>query len=291
MAKHYLDERSSLITSGVVHPHNVERTAFAKLTDGKTIGKRVVIPGLGGIAAGRADRKAPINILEARGSDEDAMSLGVTVLAPKMINTTGLTLPGDLQGMTGERNNSEISDLPTFNWPLIQAVVDWGIGGVDQTVTFDINNGAMINLMASYVRLKATAVNEPNPFNYALVLAGFVGPSNSAPSRARYTEFCGSVNAAAVSTVRNVPAFGRGVNVISRPSAGGGAPTGPNYTITFFQNQSLTAEVARYSWTNTAPGGPLANEFVPLPGSAYHYTITNDSGVDARFYAVWDLAI
>lgn len=282
MAKHYLDERSSLITSGVVHPRNAQRSSFSNLADGKTLGKRVVL-----LRTLTTDEFfAPQNTLEVRGDDNDAMPLGITLMSPRVVPTAGLTLPADTQSITGEQDNIGIQQsLPAFVWPQPLAFIDWGIGGIAHDLICDIGNGLMINLIASYVRVRVGFAQLDGTPEAAYVVGATIGPSHSAPTRAQFTEPVGTLAAGATSASRFVPHFAKEVTLMANGN------DGPNYTIIFFQDAAAAQEVGRFTWSNAAPGHVPMGVKVPLPGAAYYFRVVNNGGIQRLFRAIWDLAV
>lgn len=161
---------------------------WSALANGKTMGKRVVVrwPGT------HATLPTTIDILTIDGNNLNAAQMCLTLTPPKLIrNTLGPSFDGqNVQSMTGEMDNEQLVAIgPDVSIPQCTAIIDWGIGGVGNTVEADFSNGLCLNLSASFLRVRAKVEGNPDldTTNGAIVLAAFVGPGVAKPNNAQRT--------------------------------------------------------------------------------------------------------
>jgi len=263
---------------------------FARLAKGKTLGKRIIMNRI----IGSVDAVSPINILEITGENADAMQLGITFLPPLVLPTTGIVLPTNPQDINGLMSNfGEIGGggvvppgIPAaFVWDQLIGIIEWGIGGASYYAIVDIMNGCMVNVQASFCRLRGLLGLISGATAAAYGVSAFIGPAHVAPTHAQFTDRYGSVVAGASGAVRNIPWFAKEITIL--------ADTNDNmFTIIFFNDRAAAVEVGRYVISTATPGNSIPGTKLPIPGAgAYAYRIVNNGPVDQRYRAIFDLAI
>lgn len=261
---------------------------WSRLSRGQTLGKRVVVqmvPAQGEIVA------APVNMLTVGNeSDETAMNLGLTLHPPEIITIPG-TLPDNIQSASGEQDNiARLGDGGT-NWPLMQALVEWGIGGVQGQATVDFVNGATMNLQASWVRVGAIIINDGFLTRGVMVVRAQLGPSHSAPSRAQTTVLMDDIVAhGLIGNIFPIPRYAKDVNILLNNIA---AAVQPDFDIIFFRGPNVAAPLAgRAIYSSAASGVFRYGEPCPIPDGAFYYAIRNTQAAQGATYrAVFNLAI
>lgn len=309
-------------------PHKKQspkNSGWAELTLGKTIGKRVNIAVPSSLVL---TRSASLNLFEiGNGSDRNALPLSVTLAQPKLIPATKLpggVIPADntiINNATGERANQEfLGDSfavdGEITWIPAVALIEWGIGGVQNQAEVDWVNGMTANLSASFIRVSAFIDNVNNGifnFNAGIVsLQAFVGPGNvNRGIAAQRTISVGLVNNGPpnAATRAGFPSVGFGPNEATyHPSLFPVPPMAKQVTLEAitsnlggtFSNVDWSAQILFYRTTlnSVFAAARFTNnqrEPVPVPNGAQFFTVQNDGNDAAHIIfdcnAVFDLAI
>jgi len=268
------------------------------LQRGKTLGKRVVIPVLGG---SEGSRRSSVNLMGIQGDDQYAQQLNLTLSPPRIIRSD----PADPQfagknpqDLTNEIDNKNVLiTLPNFVWSNPFVIVEWGIGGTSEDAEVDISNGLCVNLCASWLRLSAgvdgTHVTGVTPAFY--VLSAFIGPGYPKSDNAQRTIVASpAVAPGSSSEVFAVPKYAKAVSLCGIQTDN--ATVNPTWSgrIVFWRGSTgvavgTTNLVAVYAFDQSS------REKVVVPDGAYYFTIINDTPIvgamTVRFSACFDLAI
>lgn len=268
---------------------------FGRLAKKQGRGKSSVLR-YNGLASGVQPAETPMVQLE--GDDLDACQLVVTLAAPRVIPIEFAdVISAQLSALTGEESNAEVADLVDFpgdnapiQWPPLEAIVEWGVGGTQARATVDFINGTTFSVVASFVRVhgvisQSLASGDISGTSAAYYLAGFVGPGWT-EGKAQRTIYVGIVSDSTDSDVFDVPKFARRVTVVGCDDA-----TPP----------ALSAGFIRfYQSPNGAPGNTNVGNFFfngnqplpfDIPNAAQYFQIFNQSGVAMKCSAIFELAL
>lgn len=191
------------------------RTLFAMLGNGKTLGKRAPL-----LISNVKDATAlsPTNLLEVNGPDDAAMPMVLTIAPPKFIRETSiLGFPNiDVQGVNGFQAFSTLS--AAFPNSDLTALIEWGTGGVSQSAEVDIINGAVVNLHASFVRVrvKATQINGGAGTGGVYEVGAFLSPGEgkSYHPNTLTKNFAAGLAIGANTGAVVIPSFARSMNMV-----------------------------------------------------------------------------
>src|SRR5262249_15050191 len=123
------------------------------------------------------------------------------------------------QTVTGEQTNGEVSvcDFPgtkePIRWPPLEAIIEFGVGGVSTKVAVDYVNGVTLSVVASFLRVGAAVTQTKDcgdifGTSAAYHLAAHVGPG-FAEAHVQRTVFVGDVDDKDESDVFDVPKFAK----------------------------------------------------------------------------------
>lgn len=159
---------------------------WSTIAGGKTLGKKVVVlwDGL------HATKPTTIDMLTVEGPDINAHQFTLTLVPPKMVPFNAEFARTSTQNITGEMDNQQLFGLPTeILLPQCSAIIEWGIGGISNSVEADFSNGLCLNLTASFLRVRAKVEGNPDVDTTAgaVVLGAFVGPGIAKPNNAQKT--------------------------------------------------------------------------------------------------------
>lgn len=274
---------------GAVKAPNVPR-GWQALSEGRTIGKSVDIPA--------ADLIRTLPILEVSATDpSNAVQLGIVIAPPQsniMTSAAGVASAGGFRGnvpMSATSFYGGISDQVTdFIFPSVYGVVEWGMGGSNNTALVDIANGASLNLMASqFVRVSVQAVTLPfpRPTGAMMRYSAYVGPGLPKSSAKKTILYGGGgVAAGTEGVVCAVPPFA------SRAIVMGDAGAGVTFvgSIRFYMGRNAAGAgqvcVAEYLFSANA-----SNQlWCPVPEGAMFFTCIPTVNV-ASINACFELAI
>ena len=266
---------------------------WGRLCAGGAIGKKTIIPY---DASDNARQPSPVTILNVTGDDMDATHVTVTLLPPQVIALAfSQTLARmSAQNQTGEQDNLQISanNFPggssPIQWPPIEAILEWGVGGSSVRAAVDFANGTTVNLTGvSFVRVHATVLRNAGIVGTSAlyVLSAMVGPGMARPGSARKTVYVGSVDSLAESGVFPVPHFATRAYVIGQDDG-----VSPNIavsvaTLRFWQSPNGTNNVGNFVVTGNQPL-PF-----PIPNGAAYFSVANGMSVASRMSVAFELAI
>jgi hypothetical protein len=165
---------------------------WMKLIKGLTIGKKAIVPLIGGSAQ---VVPSSITLLSIQSTDPYAQQLSVTLQPPKFMSNAAVTA---LLALGGEPSGEFDNQVPNFPTGLTlgnpSVIVQWGIGGTFDDVEADFGNGLCLNIPgASFLRVtcKMDSLNIPSTSDVAYVLSAFVGPGYPKALNAQKTVFTG----------------------------------------------------------------------------------------------------
>jgi hypothetical protein len=249
-------------------------------------------------ANGAAKQRSPVPILSIEGDDADAQQLVVTLstplVVPQAFEETLAHING--QNISGEQDNLQIQSRGTFpglvtpiQWPPIEAILEWGVGGTSNRCAVDFVNGATVSLVASYLRVFAAIVSgediDISGTSAAYTVAANVGPGWARPGTAQKTVYVGSVASLAESEVFAIPKFARSAYVVGCDPAASPTVEVTVATLRFWQSPDGTNNVGNF----IASGNQPLPFFVPN-GAAYA-SVINGMGVASRMSIIYNLAI
>jgi len=261
-------------------------TDWGRLMRGQTVGKRIIVIAKAGIV-GTTTIPSAVNMLTVQGSDNEALNLGLTLHEPQVVPIAGLTLPDNLQNISGEQDNAQIAGSnPAFKWDHPQAIVEWGIGGVSGKVVVDFMNGCLLNLMASWVRVSAQIDDFGPGSDAAYVLRSQLGPSHAAPTRAQNMVRVGAVNFGATSVPLPTPSYAK--DLIPYLTGAGD----PDFEVLFFKDALGATQVGRFIYTSAASNNYRYGEACPVPGDGYYFAIKNtQAAVESSYRALFGMVL
>lgn len=271
---------------------------WARLSRGGALGKKASI----NFRAGSAHKqRSLVSILSAEGDDADARQLTVTLLPPLVVpeafeETLALLRP---QNRTGEQNNFQIQSRPTFpgllvpiQWPPIEAIIEWGVGGTSSQVAVDFVNGSTVNVVASYIRVFAAIVSgediDITGTSATYVVSAFVGPGFPRPGSAQKTTYIGQVDSLAESAVFAVPRFAKSATVVGCDPAGAPIVEVTVATLRFWQSPDGSAGGNNVG--NFVISGAQPQPF-DVPAGAAYATVINGMSVASRMSILYNLSI
>ena len=244
------------------------RTLFQALSSGKTIGKRGPIL----ITATKDETTiCPTNLLDVNGGDEYAIPLCVTLGAPRVLPS--VQIPGfpnvDIQSVNGYAGN-ELLNTGALPWPDFKATIEWGTGGVQHSADIDIGNGAVVNLQASFVRVRARGTQIIGGVSagavYELSASVSPGQAKSSNSNTLTFNFPAGLAIAGNTGVIAVPRFAKTVGMNCGVTA---------LSVRFWRDANRTSFVSSGQLIGTA-GSP--NFQIPIPNGAYFFDLNNATG-------------
>src|ERR1700674_3751440 len=191
---------------------------FGRLAMGGTLGKSSIL-----IYDHELDevQHSPVDMITIEGDDLDSWQLVLTLHPPRVI-----PLPFDevkqrldQQNLTGEQTNVEVTadrfpgTKRPIRWPPLEAMIEFGTGGVSTQAVVDYTNGVTLTVQASYLRVSALISQSRRQGDIfgtsaAYYLAAHVGPG-FAESHAQRTIFVGDVEEQHESEVFDVPKFAK----------------------------------------------------------------------------------
>lgn len=256
---------------------------WQRLTRGRTVGKST------NVYFSEVNVSPPINLLEIGGVDDDAMQLSITLAPPRVLAGT---FAGNVENTQGPFYLNGLSNDESAARANPGAVVEWGIGGVQNRAEVDIANGACINIAGSFVRVRpfvdrilGLAVAMPNML---WQVSAFAGPSQPRSSATRTIQI-GTLADTVQSALFSVPPYARKVYLAGTPDVITGAA--PVMTIQFWRGSNGAGAgfqpVAQFLF---AYNSPMA---IPVPNGAYYFTVLSGFSGTAfnQVQAVFELGI
>jgi len=203
----------------------------------------------------------------------------------------------DQQNLTGEQTNAEVttghfpgSHRP-MRWPPLEALIEFGTGGVSTQVIVDYVNGVTLPVVASYVRAHALISQSRKDGDIygtsaAYYLAAHAGPGFSA-HRAQRTVFVGKVDDNSESEAFDVPKFGKVAFISGRRTHHGDGNHTPVIAagwIRFFQSADGTGPVGDFFVSSYMSR-------VEVPNAGLYFSCYNQSGHEMNLAVVFELGL
>lgn len=265
---------------------------FGRLAMGQGLGKSSIV-----IYDNRAEdvQQSPVDMLAIEGDDLDAQQLILTLHPPRVIpicfNEISQRL--DKQNLTGEQTNSEVTahDFPgddrPIRWPPLEALIEFGVGGVATKVVVDFMNGVTLSVCASYLRVGALVTQsrrcgEIYGTSAAYYLAAHVGPG-FAESHAQRTVFVGNVDNGDESSVFDVPRLAK-MATLAGSRGHHRAPVRTKGWIRFWQDPKGEHCAGDFDIDGHLPG-------VQIPNAALYFSVFNKSGHRLKMAVIFKLAL
>lgn len=263
---------------------------FGRLAMGGSLGKSSILVYNNDVPV---VQPAQVDMINVEGDDLDACQLVVTLHPPRVIPVAFDEVSAILaqQNMTGEQNNSQVS-LERFpgtkrpiRWPPLEAVVEFGVGGVSTTVVVDYVNGMTLTVPASFLRVSAAVTQSKEGGDIygtsaAYYLAAHVGPG-FAESHARRTIFVGRVDDREESDVFDVPKFAKLATLVGSRHHRHRQPTLAVGWIRFWQDPEGHECVGDFFVTSP----------VVIPNAAQYFSVFNESGHEMKMNVIFELAL
>lgn len=265
---------------------------FGRLAMGQCLGKSSIL-----VYDHHVDvvQQAPVDMIVVEGDDLDACQLSVTLHPPRVIPLALCELRIDQQNSTGEQGNSEVSvcDFPgskePIRWPPLEALIEFGVGGVNTKVVVDYLNGVTVPVpSASYLRVSALVTqtkhcNDIFGTSAAYYLAAHVGPG-FAESHAQRTIFVGEVGDRDDSEPFDVPRFAKCAVLIGCRPHHHKTPTLTVGWIRFWQDPKGKHCVGDFFVSDQ-------QSRVEVPNGAQYFSVYNESGHKMRMSVIFELAL
>jgi hypothetical protein len=243
-----------------------------------------------------ADVQPALNdMISIEGDDLDASQLSVVLHPPRVIPLCFEEINArlDQQNATGEQTNSEVTicDFPgtkePIRWPPLEAVIEFGVGGVSTKVIVDYMNGVTLSVIASYMRVRAIVTQSKDcgdiyGTSAAYYLAAHVGPG-FAESHAQRTVFVGEIDDHDDSRVFDVPKFAK-VAVLIGCRKHHKAPTLTIGWIRFWQDPDGEHCVGDFFVSDH-------QSRVEVPNAAQYFSVFNESGHRMKMSVIFELAL
>lgn len=242
-------------------------------------------------------QQASVDMISVQGDDLDACQLSLTLHPPRVIPLSFAELNErlDQQNVTGEQTNSEVSvcDFPgtkeSIRWPPLEALIEFGVGGVNTKVIVDYLNGVTVPVpSASYLRVTALVTQTKHcgdifGTSAAYYLAGHVGPG-FAESHAQRTIFVGEVKDHHDSDVCDVPHFAKCAVLIGCRDHHHKSPTLTIGWIRFWQDPKGEHCVGDFFVSDH-------QSRVEVPNAGQYFSVFNESGHKMRMSVIFELAL
>lgn len=266
---------------------------FGRLAMGQTLGKSSIL-------VFRAEEEgvqdAPVDMITVEGDDLDAQQLIVTLHPPRVISLPFEEVLArlDQQNLTGEQNNAEVTicNFPgtkrPIRWPPLEALIEFGVGGVNTQVVVDYTNGVTLTVQASYLRAQALiSQNRGNSgisgTSAAYWLAAHVGPG-FAETHAQRTIFVGDVDNLHESDIFDVPRFAKIATLVGARRHHTHHPVLTVGWIRFFQSPDGADPVGDFFVSSHA-------EKVEVPNGGQYFSVLNESGHEMKMSVIFELAL
>lgn len=242
-------------------------SAWGRFTrGGQNCGKKAVLKYDASITSGQSQS---VPLLSVTGDDADACQIILTIAPPLVVPLAFADIPDlNLQNLTGEQDNFQVisGNFPgtaePIEWPQLECVIEWGVGGTSCRAIVDIVNGATVNLVASFVRVHAVvAPSQRSGFvgtSAAYVLSAFIGPGMTIAKVAQKTVYVGTVRASPGSPA--TLALGADIGIgdmvltwnVDGPAVG---------TVTIIKDEGIGSLLLSQSGNDTTITLPEASEF------------------------------
>jgi hypothetical protein len=269
---------------------------FGRLAMGQLLGKSSIL-----IYDRHADvvQQAPVDMISIEGDDLDAQQLILTLHPPRVIPLCFDEVSGrfgrlDQQNLTGEQTNADVTncDFPgtdhPIRWPPLEALIEFGVGGVSTQAVVDFVNGVTLSVCASYLRVGAIVTQNRHcgdiaGTSAAYYLAAHVGPG-FAESHAQRTIFVGDVDDKDESDVFDVPRLAKVATLLGRRTHNRSSPTLTIGWIRFWQDPKGHHGVGDFFVSDH-------QSRVEVPNAAQYFSVLNESGVEMKMSVIFELAL
>jgi len=241
-------------------------------------------------------QQAPVDMISVEGDDLDAWQLIVTLHPPRVvpISFDEVSHVLDQQNLTGEQTNSEVTshDFPgtkhPIRWPPLEALIEFGVGGVSTKVVVDYINGVTLTVPASFLRVSALVTQSKKcgdiaGTSAAYYLAAHVGPG-FAESHAQRTIFVGQVDDREESDVFDVPRFAKIATLIGCRHHHHRHPTLTIGWIRFWQDPKGHHCVGDFFVSDHQCR-------VEVPNAAQYFSVFNESGHKMKMSVIFELGL
>jgi hypothetical protein len=266
---------------------------FGRLAMGQLLGKSSILI----YDHHTADVQPAMNdMISIEGDDLDASQLSIVLHPPRVIPLCFEEISArlDQQNATGEQTNSEVTicDFPgtkePIRWPPLEAVIEFGVGGVSTRVIVDYLNGVTLSVIASYMRVRAIVTQSKDcgdiyGTSAAYYLAAHVGPG-FAESHAQRTVFVGEVDDHDDSRVFDVPKFAKVAVLIGCRKHHHKSPTLTIGWIRFWQDPDGEHCVGDFFVSDH-------QSRVEVPNAAQYFSVFNESGHKMKMSVIFELAL
>ena len=262
---------------------------FARLAMGGCYGKSTIL---------LYDKRSPLvqnaqgDMIVLEGDDLDACQLSLTLHPPRVVPLALCELPLDVNNVTGEQGNSEVSVCAfpgsdeAIRWPPLEAVIEFGVGGVGTRVVVDYMNGVTLSVIASYLRVSALVTQNRcgDIFGTSALyrLAAHVGPG-FAEAHAQRTVFMGPVDDSESSAVVQLPEFAK-VATLTGWRAHNKSPKPTIGWIRFWQDPHGKHGVGDFFVSDH-------QDRVEVPNAAQYFSVCNESGHKMKMSVIFELAL
>lgn len=266
---------------------------FGRLAMGQTLGKSSIL-----IYDRHADvvQQASVDMISVEGDDLDAQQLILTLHPPRVIPLSfdEVSLKLNQQNLTGEQTNADVTacDFPgtdhPIRWPPLEALIEFGVGGVSTQVVVDYLNGVTLSVSASYLRVSAIVTQnrrcgDISGTSAAYYLAAHVGPG-FAESHAQRTVFVGDVEDQEESDVFDVPRLAKVATLLGRRKHDRSSPTLTIGWIRFWQDPKGHHGVGDFFVSDH-------QSRVEVPNAAQYFSVLNESGHEMKLSVIFELAL
>jgi hypothetical protein len=265
---------------------------FGRLAMGQTLGKSTILL----YDHHTADVQPSMNdMVVIEGDDLDACQLNLTLHPPRVIPLCFDEISRiNQQNLTGEQSNSEVvvCDFPgtkePIRWPPLEALIEFGTGGVSTKVVVDYLNGVTLSVIASYLRVSALVsqskdCNDIWGTSAAYYLAAHVGPG-FAEAHAQRTIFVGEIDDHDDSDVFDVPKFAKVAILIGCRKHHHKTPTLTIGWIRFWQDPKGEHCVGDFFVSDH-------QSRVEVPNAGQYFSVFNESGHKMKMSVIFELAL
>lgn len=240
-----------------------------------------------------AVQEAAVDMIVVEGDDLDACQLILTLHPPRVIPIAFDEVSSrlDQQNITGEQTNSEVTigDFPgtdkAIRWPPLEALIEFGVGGVNTKVTVDYMNGVTLSVIASFLRVRAlvTQTRDIAGTSAAYYLAAHVGPG-FAEAHVQRTIFVGAVDNHDESDVFDLPKFSKVAMLVGCRDHHHRHPVQTIGFIRFWQSPN----------GRNCVGDFLVSDHqcrVEVPNAAQYFSVFNESGHKMKLSVIFELGL
>lgn len=266
---------------------------FGRLALGGTLGKSTILI----YDRHSQDVQPSLNdMIAIQGDDLDAQQLILTLHPPRVVPLPfdEIQVRLDQTNLTGEQTNAEITshDFPgtdhPIRWPPLEALIEFGTGGVATKVVVDYMNGVTLSVCASFLRVSALVTQSREcgdifGTSAAYYLAAHVGPG-FAESHAQRTIFVGEVDDRKDSEVLDLPRLAKIATLIGCRRRHDDHPALTIGWIRFWQDPKGHHCVGDFFVSDHQVR-------VEVPNAAQYFSVFNESGHKMKLSVIFELAL